>query len=111
MTIQLSFLPKLLIVILLLHYFNPTVAQEVPVTIRIINQKKDPVPSATIVITNRLDSSPFCFIIKASQPIVTSINTKNVSRIIAKKNPSGFLFSLKKPVMKIPGRRTERSMT
>ena len=57
MTKQLSISLKLLIVILLLHFVHPIVAQEVPVTILILNQKKEPVPSATIVVTNRFDSS------------------------------------------------------
>ena len=57
MTKKLSNIPKLLIVILLLHFFNLAVAQEVPITIRVINQKKEPVASATIIVTNRLDST------------------------------------------------------
>src|SRR5688572_17372353 len=57
MTRQLSIFPKLLIVIILLHFCNPTIAQDVLITIRVINQKKEPVASATIVVTNRLDST------------------------------------------------------
>lgn len=47
-------LPLILLFIFLTHFLH---AQQLPVTLKVINQKREPVPFATITVTNRLDST------------------------------------------------------
>ncbi len=50
-------LPKLFVVTLLLIFSAPCFGQETPVSIKITNQKKEPVAFATVTVINRLDST------------------------------------------------------
>ncbi len=50
-------LPKLFFAILLSAFVSQSYGQEIPVTIKIINQKKEPLAFASVTVINRLDST------------------------------------------------------
>jgi iron complex outermembrane recepter protein len=52
-----SFLLKLVFIFFLLLSFNSSKSQEIPISIKIINIKKEPVAFATIIVQNRLDTT------------------------------------------------------
>ena len=110
-------LPKLFFVILLFAFASQSYGQEIPITIKIINQKKDPLAFATVTVINRLDSTQIIKKVADSMGMakfnlakggqytvkITSVNYQSIEKGIVITGNKGFFSFIAEPLPKTLG--------